>query len=403
MTLLAGRFELLRPLGAGGLAEVHAARDAHTGEEVALKLLHAHLAREPSVADRFRRELQVIRGLSHPAVVRGYDLHEHEGRPLFAMELLRGEALSQRLARGPLPAAEARRLAGEVARALGAAHAAGIVHRDLKPQNVFLCTDGAVKLLDFGLARVASAARLTTASMVLGTPGYIAPELLSGATADARADLYSLGATLFEMLTGKLAFPGSDPYEVLQLQKQPLPADPLLTTADRALLERALQVDPEQRFLDASQFVRALQGESIPKAFQPSPPSAPKKPPLWRRLFARSHHRPSSNTNANLDTNTNLDANTALLRLTQGIDSRLSLLRARIANAPPPKALLLEGTLSAAESAAATARELSASAALLGGEGEDLSPDRTRAREAAVARLLQIAAALDEALAAASR
>src|SRR5438132_7211716 len=191
--LLAGRFEVLRPMGTGGLAEVIAARDRVTGQEVAVKLLHIHLAREPEVAERFRREMAVTRGLDHPGIVRVFDLHEHEGRPFFTMELLRGETLAQRLKQGPIPSAEARRIAASAAAALQSAHRAGVVHRDIKPHNIFLTSEGTVKLLDFGLARVAGWARLTAQSTVMGTPGYIAPELLGGSGADARADIYSLG------------------------------------------------------------------------------------------------------------------------------------------------------------------------------------------------------------------
>src|SRR5207249_3451740 len=136
--LVGGRFELVRRLGAGGLAEVFLARDRTSGQEVALKALHAHLAEDPQLSSRFRREMAVTRGLDHPGIVRVFDLHEHEGRPFFSMEALRGSTLSERLREGPLPAKEARRIARSICEALRAAHRAGVVHRDLKPQNVFL-------------------------------------------------------------------------------------------------------------------------------------------------------------------------------------------------------------------------------------------------------------------------
>ena len=255
-TLLDGRFEILRALGAGGLAEVYAARDRVTGEEVALKLLHDHLAREEQVAERFRRELSITRSLEHPGIVKVYELYSHDGRPFFTMQLLRGETLSARLLRGPVEPAEARRIAAQVCAALQAAHRKGVVHRDLKPQNIWLCADGSVKVLDFGLARVAGWARLTAQSTVMGTPGYLAPELLAGASADARADLYGLGAVLHELLTGQRAFAGSDPYTVLRKQREgpPKGADPVVA--------RALDPDPERRFLDAGQLLRELQGQA---------------------------------------------------------------------------------------------------------------------------------------------
>ncbi len=293
--VLAGRFELVRPLGSGGLAEVWLAQDRTLGAEVAIKALHAHLARDQPLCERFRRELAVTRGLDHAGIVKVYDLFDHGGRPFFSMELLRGEALSERLRRGPLPPAEARAVAREVASALQAAHRAGVVHRDLKPQNVFLegpagGAPGAappsvesgslrVKLLDFGLARAAGQARMTAASTVLGTPGYIAPEVLEGAPADGRADLYALGAVLFELFTGKRAFASVDAWAVLEQKKR---APPLLrplcegatavTDGDERLVARCLEPDPERRFLDAGQLLRALDGAAVPDA-PPSPPA----------------------------------------------------------------------------------------------------------------------------------
>jgi len=267
-TLVANRFELSRRLGAGGLAEVFAARDRVTGSEVAVKVLHAHLAEESAIAERFRRELSITRELDHPGIVRVFDLHQHEGRPFFTMELLHGETLAQRIKRGPLTAAEARRITREACAAAQVAHRAGVVHRDLKPQNVFLLESGTVKLLDFGLARVAGWARLTAQSTVMGTPGYMAPEILGGKGADARADVYSLGATFYEMLTGKRAFPGSDPYEVLRRQRDAAPspraATPLVDERDDATVRRSLDPDPEGRFLDAGQFLRELGANPCP-------------------------------------------------------------------------------------------------------------------------------------------
>ena len=273
--VLAHRFELVRALGSGGLAEVWVARDLQTGGEVAIKALHEHLVADEGLAERFRRELAVTRTLSHPGIVRVFDLYEHrdEGaraRPFFAMELLEGRTLADALGEGPLSPDEARRIARETALALDAAHRQGIVHRDLKPQNIWLCGDGAVKLLDFGLARAAGWSRLTAQSTLMGTPGYLAPELLSGATVDARVDLYALGAVLFEMLTGKRAFPSADPYTALRRKGEAPPSpraiDLHVSEADDRLVRRALDPDPELRFLDARQMVRELAGERAPDA-----------------------------------------------------------------------------------------------------------------------------------------
>ena len=269
--LLCDRFEVVRRLGAGGLAEVFQAHDLVSGQEVALKVLHDHLSQDGGLVARFRREMALTRSLDHPAIVRVFDLHEHGGRPFFSMELLSGRTLSTRLQEGALPAEEGRRIARAICEALRAAHKAGIVHRDLKPQNIFLTDDGAVKLLDFGMARVAGQARLTAQSMVMGTPGYIAPELLSGAAADARADVYSLGATLFEMLTGRHAFAGNDPYAVLRLQREGPPDATGLGAKDGQLVRRMLEPDAERRFLDVDQVLRALGGELVPAPPDPLP------------------------------------------------------------------------------------------------------------------------------------
>ena len=268
--VLVGRFELVRPLGSGGLAEVWLAKDRVTGTEVAIKALHAHLSRDAGLCERFRREMAVTRALDHAGIVKVFDLHEHGGRPFFAMELLRGRTLAETLHAGPLERAESQRIIREIAEALQSAHRAGVVHRDLKPQNVFVTSSGAIKLLDFGLARAAGQARMTAASTVLGTPGYIAPEVLEGAAADARADLYALGAVAFELFSGKRAFASVDAYAVLQQKRTAppplLPVAPGATQADERLVARCLEPDPERRFLDAAQVLRALEGQEVPDA-----------------------------------------------------------------------------------------------------------------------------------------
>jgi hypothetical protein len=254
--LLAGRFELRGRIGAGGLAEVFAARDRATGAEVAVKLLHAHLVQDPGTRERFRRELSIARSLEHPGIVRVFDLHAHQDRPFISMELLHGRTLHQRLLQdGPLPAEEARRIAQAICSALRAAHREGVIHRDLKPQNVFLTEAGTVKVLDFGVARLAGQSRLTAQNALAGTPGYIAPEVLAGEAGDARADLYALGAIWFEMLSGRRWSDSSAPP---------------IEGRDAEALQRALEPDPELRFLDAGQFLRALGGTAVP----PPPPAA---------------------------------------------------------------------------------------------------------------------------------
>ena len=275
--LVADRFEIVRPLGVGGLAEVYAARDRVTSADVAIKVLHPHLAHDEKLAERFRRELAATRALDHVGIVRVFDLHTHQdgghARPVLAMELLHGRTLAERLSEGPMQRDEAFAIARKIAEALHAAHGQGIIHRDLKPQNVMLGEDGSVKLLDFGLARAAGWARLTAQSTMLGTPSFMAPELFAGQGADSRADLYALGATLFEMLTGRPAFAAADPFEVVRQKGGPAPsaraAKAHVSAADDALIRRALDPDPELRFLDAAQLLRALGGAP------PAPPPIP--------------------------------------------------------------------------------------------------------------------------------
>jgi hypothetical protein len=255
--LLIGRFELRRRIGAGGLAEVFSAYDRDTGAEIAIKLLHAHLALHGPTCERFRRELSIARSLDHPGIVRVFDVHQDEGRPFITMELLRGATLRERLLReGPLVPDEARRIVRDVCEALRAAHRQGVVHRDLKPENIFLTGEGAVKVLDFGLARVGGQSRLTAQGAVAGTFGYVAPEILAGEPGDARSDLFALGATWYEMLTGNRWCDS---------------AAPVVDGDDADALGRALETDPELRFLEAGQFLRALDGRAVP----PPPPAAP--------------------------------------------------------------------------------------------------------------------------------
>jgi Protein kinase domain len=270
-SVVAGRYHIEGRIGEGGIAEVLAARDAD-GRELAVKVLHSHLARHELVRERFRREMELTRCLAGPGIVQVYGMHEHAGRPFFAMERLRGNTLRRNL-RAALEPEEARRIAREICRALQRPHAAGAVHRDLKPENVFL-TAGGVKLLDFGLSRSVGDARLTASSRVLGTPGYIAPEVWEGDPADARADLYAVGAILFEMLAGRKAFPAEDPFAAAAVQRDPPDLRdvwPAATDRDAAIVGRALAPDPEERFLTAAQLIRALDGRRVPAAPRASP------------------------------------------------------------------------------------------------------------------------------------
>jgi serine/threonine protein kinase len=222
-------YRLGAQIGAGGMGEVYAAEHMDLGRPVALKVLSPALSSDPSLVQRFRLEARAIAALSHPNLVHVYDLGTtDDGRLFFAMERLRGESLRARLERaktseqGRLPSAECVRIGTAVARALAAAHAVGVVHRDIKPENIFLTEDGVVKVLDFGVAKTSNAAILggtdanvTRAGELFGSPAYMAPEQARGREVDARTDLYSLGAVLFECATGSQLFQDASMVELL--------------------------------------------------------------------------------------------------------------------------------------------------------------------------------------------
>lgn len=225
-----GHFELVAPLGRGGMGEVWRAHDLRLGREVAVKLLPEQLAFDPEYVTRFEREARALAALNHPHVAQIHELAEvvehGSGTPLrvIVMELVEGQTVTQRLGRGRLPVAEAVRVALQVARALAAAHARGVVHRDLKPANIVLSSDGVAKVLDFGLARVRPpwregadvdiTAKLTDSDVIVGTASYMAPEQIRGEASDERCDVWAFGCTLAEMLSGVRLVPGATVPEI---------------------------------------------------------------------------------------------------------------------------------------------------------------------------------------------
>jgi Protein kinase domain len=270
LPVLNQRYRVLRALGQGSIARVFAARDEARGVDVAVKLLHANLRRDRIVAARFTREAEIVRRIDHQHVIRIDDIVATDEQLFLVMELHPGGDLADRLARtGPLPPAELRRLAEQLCGALEAAHRAGVVHRDIKPQNVLVGPDpGAldVRLCDFGLARVADSAGLTTRTTVLGTPEYMAPEVIVDGYADPRSDLYSLGALLFEAATGRLPFRADTPFQLMRRQvEEPAPRprelDPGLPPAIDAAIARALSKEPLDRFATAAELASAMGAE----------------------------------------------------------------------------------------------------------------------------------------------
>src|SRR5438309_11184930 len=219
------------------MGEVYRARDTRLGRDVAIKVLPQHLSSNPDLKARFEREARAISALSHPHICHLYDIGSQDGTDFIVMELLEGESLADRLRKGPLPLKQALGIGIEIAEALEKAHKHGIVHRDLKPGNIMLTKSGA-KLLDFGLAKPAqSVAAMASGSMetmskpltgegkIVGTFQYMAPEQIQGQAADARTDIFALGAVLYEMVTGKRAFAGKSQMSVMSaiLEKEPEP------------------------------------------------------------------------------------------------------------------------------------------------------------------------------------
>ena len=259
-----GPYLLLGELGRGGMGRVYRARHVATGRDVALKVLNEGAGSEEWA--RFQREAVTLARLRHPGIVPIVDYGEAGGCPYLALELVEGQTLAERIKRGgPLPYDEAIDLTLQVARALGAAHAQGVLHRDLKPANVLLRGHQAL-LTDFGLSRstVVDDARLTATGMVVGTPAYMAPEQVRGAELDERADVYSLGASLYEMLTGQPPFAGRSAIATMTaaLEEEPQPPGKLrpdLPAELEQLCLRCLRKDPAQRYLDAATLVQELQ------------------------------------------------------------------------------------------------------------------------------------------------
>ena len=270
-----GPYEILAPLGAGGMGEVWRAKDTVLDREVAIKVLPAAFTSDPARLARFEREAKVLASLNHPHVAAIHGLHEAEGQRFLSMELVPGEDLAQRLARGPLPVEEALAVARQIVEALEYAHDRGIVHRDLKPANVKITPDGEAKVLDYGLAKamvgdpslsdalssptlaptITSAG--TAAGMILGTAAYMSPEQARGRPVDKRADIWSFGCVLWEMLTGRRPFDGETVTDVLAavVTRDPDPGalPPSTPASVRRLLARCLDKDPRTRLRDVGE------------------------------------------------------------------------------------------------------------------------------------------------------
>jgi adenylate cyclase len=276
-----GPYEIVAPLGAGGMGEVYRARDTRLGRDVALKVLTPSLSGDPDRLRRFEQEARAAGQLNHPNILVLHDIGSHEGSPYLVSELLEGETLRERLGSGPLPTHKAIDYALQIARGLAAAHAKGIVHRDLKPENVFVTNEGHLKILDFGLAKLMperggdtqspTLTQNTDPGVVMGSVGYMSPEQVRGQVADHRSDIFSFGAMLFEMASGERAFKRDTAAETMTaiLKEEPrAPRMPLAAELER-LVRHCLEKKPEERFQsvrDISFNLEALSGISTATA-----------------------------------------------------------------------------------------------------------------------------------------
>lgn len=298
-----GPYEVVALLGTGGMAEVYRARDTRLGRDVALKVVSEALGADGAFLERFEREARLAGSVNHPNVVALHDVGLHDGKPYFVTELLHGETLRERLAKGPIPLGKALEWAAQMAQGLAAAHERGIVHRDLKPENTFISRDGHLKLLDFGIAKLIESAHQATphglldetvspsgsstgTGAVLGTPGYMSPEQVRGDTVDARTDFFSLGAVLYEMLCGQRAFPSGSVvesgYAILHNEPEPLPTG--VPGSVTQVVARCLEKDVGRRFQSARDLAFNLELLRNPTAStaEAMKPSSPRR---WRRWW----------------------------------------------------------------------------------------------------------------------
>ncbi len=271
-------FEIEALIGSGGMGEVYRARDLQLPREVAIKVISSYLSVDQKQLRRFEQEARAAAATNHPNILTVIRMGTHQGAPYLVSELLEGETLRAKLKQGRIPLPQVIELATQVVRGLAAAHEKGIVHRDLKPENLFVTKDGRIKILDFGLAKLTQSLTLAATpgglphesivlsepGIIMGTPGYMSPEQARGQSTDTRSDIFSFGAVLYEMITGKRAFEGETPADSISsiLSQQPPALTKTVRNAPAALqrvIDRCLEKQPERRYQDASELVTALQ------------------------------------------------------------------------------------------------------------------------------------------------
>jgi len=306
MTLAAGNkigpYEIAALLGAGGMGEVYRAKDARLGREVAIKVLPDSLVKDADRLHRFEQEARAIAALNHPNILAIHDVGEQGGTPYLVSELLEGHSLKVGLETGALAPRKATEYGVQIAQGLAAAHEKNITHRDLKPDNIFLTKEGRVKILDFGLAKLASeaggtnvdaaiktlTALPTEAGVVMGTVGYMAPEQVRGETVDSRTDIFAFGAVLYEMVSGKRAFQRNTAAETMTAILKEDPPElsetlPPVSPGLERIIRRCLEKQPVQRFQSAQDLAFALEALSGTTSSKVISGAGPKQQTQWRR------------------------------------------------------------------------------------------------------------------------
>ena len=309
LTTTIGRYKIIEKVGQGGMGVVYRAHDTLLEREVALKIIGATIEGNTELRERFFREARAAGQLSHRNVITIHDLGEHEGQPYLAMEFLKGEDLQHRLTRpDPMTLTRKLEIAHEICEGLAYAHRRGLIHRDIKPANIFITDEGVVKILDFGLARMVTS-ELTASNMMLGTLNYMAPEQIRGERIDHRADIFSFGVVLYEILSGRKAFQGDSfattLYKILQDVPEPLlNIDATLPYEVVMLVEKAIAKGRDDRYQDLSELSRdlALQRQHLAIADVPTSvtsahrvPSDPPRPSTLRRPDSGRSRPPSGN------------------------------------------------------------------------------------------------------------
>ncbi len=297
-----GQYQIQEQLGQGGMATVYKALQKSIGRTVAIKVMPSYFMHEPTFMQRFEREVKVIAELQHPRVLPVYDYGQIEGRPFIVMAYMSGGTLSDRIQKGPLSLEESVRIMEQIAEGLDHAHRKGIIHRDFKPSNVLLDDHGNAYLSDFGIAKVSESTVQLTGSGVVGTPAYMAPEMASYAQVTPAVDIYAMGVTLYQMLTGTLPFKGETPLSVMMAHaSEPVPdvrvVRPDVPESIAEVVKRALAKNPQDRYVTAGQMAKALEAAvagieperatQVPASQRPTqpmpavskPPTPPTQPP----------------------------------------------------------------------------------------------------------------------------